>query len=272
MRKTTFRVWIAAFLLTLSVTSCGKPQENSQKLPDPGKTPQATSVIHLGNTSHAPAVLYQGNTPQATTALQQVQIPQLRLIQNIEDLEQWYGNSRAEMVIIPLSLIEGISIHHFGYEGRYMANQLPDNPYAFLSNYYENRDLFYVQYRELRFFSSEAAYQAQKFSRSPSQQAHVATLTADAARNYARTHAPGVRVQDRVMREIVEEKFRNPILSQQLLSLNSQYRFLIEETTAWGDIRWGMVRVTHSETGAEYLIGENKLGKILGDIRRNANH
>lgn len=125
--------------------------------------------------------------------------------------------------------------------------------YEFLSNFY----FAPVIYDGLEYLCSEAAYQAQKTGDLEERAKFQLYLASRAKR---RGKKLGLRsdweeVKDRIMYEIVLAKFtQNSELAQQLLATGDAE--LIEGNT-WGDTYWGVYKNQ----------GQNKLGKILMDVR-----
>ena len=135
------------------------------------------------------------------------------------------------------------------------------NEHKFLSNFYPTT----VMYDGYYYPSSEHAYQAAK-SMNLTFRAHLTTEvpTCQEAKEYGRKLAlrPGwdaAKVD--IMLSIVLDKFtRNPSIRAQLAATGTQD--LIECNT-WGDRFWGCEL---TESGK--LIGENHLGQILVNVRR----
>ena len=131
-----------------------------------------------------------------------------------------------------------------------------EEPYRFLSNFYEAR----VEYGGLAFGSNEAAFQAQK------------CMTEEEKVQFTeygpgKSKGIGRRVQLRpdweevkagIMEEIVRAKFtQHPELAAKLLATGE--KVLVEGNT-WGDTCWGV----DLRTGQ----GENHLGQILMKVRK----
>ena len=130
-----------------------------------------------------------------------------------------------------------------------------EEPYQFLSNFYEAR----IEYGGLTYGSSEAAFQAQK------------CLTEEEKLRFTemgpgRSKGAGRRVQLRpdwndvklgIMEEIVRAKFaQHPELAARLLATGDK---TLVEGNRWGDAFWGVDMGTGQ--------GENHLGKILMKVR-----
>lgn len=129
--------------------------------------------------------------------------------------------------------------------------------HRFLSNFH----LIDIEYEGRVYPSTENAYQAAKFPdilRSKFQD-----ITPNEAKNLGRELKLSKDETERwnskrisVMMELQEQKFRNPSLRKKLLETGGVY---LEETNYWCDVFWG---VYNSK-------GENNLGKILMEVRRN---
>ena len=125
--------------------------------------------------------------------------------------------------------------------------------YFFLSNFYNCT----VTYNGVTYLNTEAAFHAQKC---PSRCREFSKLNPSEAKRLGRKvslRKDWETVKDGIMYDIVKAKFiQNPDLQKKLLDTGTQ--MLIEGTT-WHDTYWG----TDLKTGE----GQNKLGKILMDIR-----
>lgn len=126
--------------------------------------------------------------------------------------------------------------------------------YAFLSNYYKCQ----IIYNNLKFYSSEAAFQATKCMHYNDRIAISKMKNPHNAKKFGQTvqmKSDWSEVKKRAMLDILICKFeQNPTLKKQLLQTESMC--LIEENT-WFDYYWGT-------TGA---VGFNYLGRILMYIR-----
>ena len=126
--------------------------------------------------------------------------------------------------------------------------------YDFLSNFFECD----VKYRGRTYCSSEAAYQAAK-CKNPKDRLIFLDATPSMAKRYGRRveiRPDWDEVKYGVMREIVYLKFWQwPDLREKLLATGEAE--LIEGNT-WNDTYWGVCNG----------VGENNLGKILMDVRR----
>ncbi len=125
--------------------------------------------------------------------------------------------------------------------------------YRWLSNFYPCT----VAYEGLVYRSSEAAYQAAKFS--PGARAEFTQLDPDSAKKLARSRAFDAAAwdarKDRVMREVAWAKFsQNPELGRRLAATGDRY---LEETNWWNDPYWGVYQGQ----------GKNMLGHILMETR-----
>lgn len=132
--------------------------------------------------------------------------------------------------------------------------------YAFLSNMYDAP----VTYNGVTYGSAEAAFQAQKAAPEVREKL-FGNASGKEARRLGRKVLLDERqlqdwnnAKDHIMREIVEQKFReNPELGRKLAKLHDAY---IEEVNTWGDDYWGLV----DDAGVFY--GENRFGKILMQV------
>lgn len=125
--------------------------------------------------------------------------------------------------------------------------------YRWLSNFFMCR----VEWAGRTYTSSEAAYQSGKYP--PAERDVFTTLDPDPAKKLSRTKpydtAAWETRKERTMREVVTAKFaQNRELGDRLLATGDR---LLEETNWWGDKIWGVYRGE----------GENKLGKLLMDVR-----
>lgn len=127
-----------------------------------------------------------------------------------------------------------------------------EEEYFFLSNYFECP----VYYMGHKFRSSEAAYQAQKC---PSRTEEFLEISADEAKKLGKTvelRADWDDVKDNIMYFIVRNKFiPNDDLMEKLIATGNAE---LIEGNWWKDTYWGVCDG----------IGENKLGKILMQIRK----
>lgn len=131
--------------------------------------------------------------------------------------------------------------------------------YFFLSNFYP----FVFTYNRLLYFSTEAAYQAQKTTDMKKREAIAAMMNpahAKRAGRYLELRPNWEQIKVPIMREILEIKFADPILRKKLLDTGDE--FLIEGNT-WGDKFWGAVLNKSGEWQ-----GQNWLGKLLMQIRQ----
>lgn len=135
-----------------------------------------------------------------------------------------------------------------------------DGAYRFLSNFY----MIDVEMDGYTYRSVEHAFQAAK------------TLDPTKRSVIARAHTPGLAkklgravalrpdwndVRETIMRQLVVDKFGYEDMAARLLETGE--RELIEGNT-WGDTFWGM----HFPKRGKHGIGENRLGKILMDVRK----
>lgn len=122
--------------------------------------------------------------------------------------------------------------------------------YRWLSNFYHSP----LEYEGIPYLSVEAAFQAQK---QPERAPSFINLNPSEAKRLGRQvnlRPDWEEVKDRIMYEIVKEKFRNYDLAMKLLATGDQE---LEEGNTWGDTYWGVCK-----NG-----GQNKLGKILMQVR-----
>lgn len=127
--------------------------------------------------------------------------------------------------------------------------------YAFLSNFYPYR----IRYGGYYFPSSENAYQAAKVPNEKQDQEwvqHQLNTPGQSKRLGKKLplRADWEQIKDQIMYNILLIKFSNPHLGDMLLDTKDEE--LIEGNT-WGDTYWGAVDG----------VGQNKLGKILMNIR-----
>ena len=124
---------------------------------------------------------------------------------------------------------------------------------AFLSNMYNAP----IEYNGVKYRCAEAAFQAQK---DPSRAQEFADLDGAAAKRLGRhvkLREDWDKIKDSIMADVVSAKFnQNPELMTKLKNYSGELR---EENT-WGDKYWGTVNG----------VGQNKLGKILTNIREEA--
>lgn len=126
--------------------------------------------------------------------------------------------------------------------------------YFFLSNFYEAP----VEYEELTYQNSEAAFQAQKCA-NPKERETFTTMNPSEAKKAGRTvtlRKDWEDVKIAVMTGVVKAKFeQNPSLAEMLLATKDAY---LEEGNNWGDRVWGTVNGE----------GANNLGLILMNTRK----
>lgn len=133
-----------------------------------------------------------------------------------------------------------------------------EGEYRFLSNFWPAS----VVYEGKLYPSTEHAYQAAKTHNADIREKIANTPTPDKAKYLGKSlklRSDWENVKDDVMRELVSQKFTvHPELKQKLIDTGDQE--LIEGNT-WNDTYWGVCRGK----------GQNKLGKILMDIRKQLN-
>lgn len=126
-----------------------------------------------------------------------------------------------------------------------------DGEYAFLSNFYPAP----VDFDGLTYPNNESAFQAQKC---PTRRSEFLNITPGKAKRLGRKvelRPDWEQVKDEVMRAICICKFaQNPDLAQKLITTGNAE---LIEGNWWHDQYWGVCDGT----------GQNKLGKILMDIR-----
>lgn len=125
--------------------------------------------------------------------------------------------------------------------------------YFFLSNFYNCT----VTYNGMTYLNTEAAFHAQKC---PFRCREFSKLNPSEAKRLGRKvslRKDWETVKDGIMYDIVKAKFiQNPNLQKKLLDTSTQ---MLVEGNTWHDTYWGI----DLKTGE----GQNKLGKILMDIR-----
>lgn len=130
-----------------------------------------------------------------------------------------------------------------------------------LSNMFETD----VEFGGLRFGSSEAAYQAQKFL-DPSVKEQIARMDGKAAKRFAATlrcRDDWLSVRRSVMERVVKAKFsQNEELGRRLVC--DIEGFWLEEGNSWGDTYFGVIE--SEVTGRPF--GANVLGRTLMRVRR----
>lgn len=131
-----------------------------------------------------------------------------------------------------------------------------ETEFGFLSNFYPVP----VEYSGYIFRNAEAAFQGMK---DPTKLQAFSTYTAGAAKYWGRKvdlRPDWEQVKDTIMYEICWHKFRdNPAMGAKLLETGDAE---LIESTWWHDKYWGVCTCEKCR-GA----GQNKLGKILMDIR-----
>lgn len=124
--------------------------------------------------------------------------------------------------------------------------------HRFLSNFWPAK----VMLDGVEYSSVEHAYVAAKTLNKIARK-DIAMMTPGQAKRYGFTlklRADWDRVKVPIMRDLVGQKFRDPLLAQRLR--NTGAAMLVEGNT-WGDIFWGICNGR----------GENNLGKILMEVR-----
>lgn len=132
-------------------------------------------------------------------------------------------------------------------------------PWFFLSNFFPSK----VSWDGIKYPSVENAYQAAKTMDSDIRKAFV-TITAGQAKRKGRTitlREDWELVKETVMHILLTKKFSDPHLKQRLIETGD--RELIEGNN-WGDKIWGCVWSDGK------WVGENKLGKLLMEVRKSS--
>lgn len=133
-------------------------------------------------------------------------------------------------------------------------NNFHDGKHDFLSNFYDSK----IVYNGIEYPTAEHAYQAQKSGNNKIQRIFAYLKSPNDAKLLGRAikiREDWEQIKDLVMFNIVFAKFnQNPELAAKLYNTNN--RELIEGNH-WNDVYWGVCNG----------IGENKLGKILMQIR-----
>lgn len=127
--------------------------------------------------------------------------------------------------------------------------------HVFLSNFY----ITPVTYNGLTFTNSEAAFQAQKCENQNERETfcHMGPKEAKRQGRRVKLRMGWNKMRVDIMHSIVYAKFtQNPDLREKLLATGDAH---LEEGNTWGDRFWGV-------SGG---IGQNHLGKILMDVRRD---
>ena len=134
--------------------------------------------------------------------------------------------------------------------------------YSFLSNFSQ----FQFEYDGLTYYSSEAAFQAQKCSTIEGKIKYTLIKNPLRVKQMGRRETlPAdwdVKAYN-IMYSILKRKFNNPVLKQKLLSTKDAY---LEEGNTWHDNRWGNCSCEKCKD----VVGFNQLGKLLMRIRDEA--
>lgn len=134
--------------------------------------------------------------------------------------------------------------------------------YFFLSNFYN----VYLEYEGIIYCSTEAAFQAAK-SLDISEKMRIARMSPSDAKRAGRKiqlRPDWEEIKDKVMYDVCYEKFTNNDalhLKERLLETGKEE--LIEGNT-WHDNYWGNCTCEKCKN----IAGQNKLGKILMEIRK----
>lgn len=129
--------------------------------------------------------------------------------------------------------------------------------YRFLSNFYPVDGG--VLMNGIKYKTVEHAFQASKTVDSVQRKVIARFPKAGQAKRYGRTRVTlredWESVKDRLMLELVRQKFKNPELKKKLLDTGDAE---LIEGNDWGDTYWGKFAG----------VGQNKLGKILMKVRK----
>lgn len=130
--------------------------------------------------------------------------------------------------------------------------------YAFLSNFYP----CYVEYEGIVYNTLENAYQAAK-SLDFDTRYMISQMSPAESKKFWKHRQQLIRsdwneVKLGVMRKLLRNKFKDSELAGKLLNT---YPHVLIEFNTWGDVYWGMI---HKDG---HLVGNNKLGLLLSDIR-----
>jgi ribA/ribD-fused uncharacterized protein len=132
--------------------------------------------------------------------------------------------------------------------------------YRFLSNFW----YVDVEYKGVKYPSTEHAYQAQKCI-SPLDKALVLKCDTPAQAKALGRDVPAVPDWDNIKLDIMKDllliKFNQPDLKRMLLATGDA---VLQEGNYWGDAYWG-VKLTDGS-------GENHLGKLLMEVREHYKH
>lgn len=136
--------------------------------------------------------------------------------------------------------------------------------YEFLSNYYERP----ITFMNIKYNSSEAAYQAQKCFNENDKYLFCG-LTADEAKKMGRKvvcRPDWNDIKVSVMEKVVDAKFyQHPDLREKLIATGDEF---LCEGNWWGDDFWGMKFSGVYSSSTALLHGENHLGKTLMKVRQ----
>ena len=119
--------------------------------------------------------------------------------------------------------------------------------YDFLSNMYPSP----IIVKGIRLTCAESLFQMMK-TKDPDERARFANISGIEARRLGRSiklRPDWLEIRVDVMKWVIHQKFRNPVLRQKLLDTGDN---LLIEGNAWGDTFWGYC-----------WKGQNMLGKIL---------
>ncbi len=125
--------------------------------------------------------------------------------------------------------------------------------WAFLSNFYTSR----LQYKGYWYLTAEHAYQATKMVNKVDREWVAEAMSPGQAKRYTKNRkmrGDWGQVKDQIMLDVLRAKFSDPSLAKLLLETGEQD---LVEHNYWHDTYWGVCDG----------VGENKLGKILMQVR-----
>ena len=131
--------------------------------------------------------------------------------------------------------------------------------YSFLSNFSQSE----FEFDGLTYYSSEAAFQAQKCSTMEGKIKYTLIKNPLRVKQMGRREQLPLDWEDKsydIMYSILKAKFYNPILKEKLLSTGDAH---LEEGNTWHDNRWGNCYCEKCKD----IKGFNYLGRILMQIR-----
>ena len=135
-----------------------------------------------------------------------------------------------------------------------------DDEYKFLSNYFP----VFIEYKGLKFPSSEHAFQAEKAVSEQQRRMIQQSPTAGKAKILGKiiTIKPEWEsIKVKVMKEVQEAKYSNLYLKRKLIKTKQA---ILIEGNIWHDNFWGDCECIR----CQHIIGQNNLGKILMELRK----